>query len=160
MTSCRPFSSAYVNARPPSAAPGSLWKGHLDRAAPCVHGWTPTTQRMPPTVYREAAGKLSRLGERMLTDVRAMALDADTNLPRLEQYDAFGHRVDRLMVAKGWTDMHDVAAQEGLVATAYERQYGEHSRVLQMAMVRATHGAPDPTLSETLTTLCARKRVH
>ena len=91
---------------------------------------------MPTEVYREVAPKLSRLGDRLLTEVSVMARDAELNQPRLEQYDAFGHRVDRLIIAKGWTDMHDFAAEEGLVATAYERAYGEHSRMVQMAMVR------------------------
>ena len=93
-------------------------------------------QYLPADVFREVSPQLSRLGQRMITDVGQMAQDAETNLPRLEQYDAFGHRVDRLIVANGWRQMHDVAAEEGLVATAYERKYGEHSRLVQMAMVR------------------------
>ena len=93
-------------------------------------------QYLPADAFREVSPQLSRLGLRMITDVGQMAQDAETNLPRLEQYDAFGHRVDRLIVANGWRQMHDVAAEEGLVATAYERKYGEYSRLVQMAMVR------------------------
>ena len=37
--------------------------------------------------------------------------------------------------SKGWRCLHDVAAEEGLVATAYERRYGEFSRVYWAAKV-------------------------
>jgi len=68
--------------------------------------------------------------------------DAEANPPRLEQYDAFGHRVDRLLTPEGWRKLFEASAREGLVAIAYERAYGQHSRLYQIAKVRfACEGA-------------------
>jgi hypothetical protein len=39
----------------------------------------------------------------------------DTNLPRLQQFDGYGNRVDKLHLAEGWRDAHRTASQEGLV---------------------------------------------
>lgn len=42
-------------------------------------------------------------------------------------------RVDEITVAQGWKDLNDVAAEEGLVSIAYERNFKEHSRIYQFA---------------------------
>ena len=40
-------------------------------------------------------------------------------------------RVDEIVTTPGWNYMHDVAAEEGLVAIGYQRKTGEYSRVHQ-----------------------------
>eukprot|EP00004_Rigifila_ramosa_P001000 TRINITY_DN1099_c0_g1_i4.p1 TRINITY_DN1099_c0_g1~~TRINITY_DN1099_c0_g1_i4.p1 ORF type:complete len:515 (-),score=119.43 TRINITY_DN1099_c0_g1_i4:34-1578(-) len=62
-----------------------------------------------------------------------MARDATLHEPRLIHVDPWGKRVDRIETSKGWTDLHRVSAEEGLVAIGYERKHGEFSRVHQFA---------------------------
>ncbi|GFN92751.1 novel acyl-coa-dehydrogenase protein, partial [Plakobranchus ocellatus] len=51
----------------------------------------------------------------------------------LEQMNAWGRRVDRLVTSTAWQDMKAVAAQEGFVASGYQREFDEWSRLYQMA---------------------------
>jgi hypothetical protein len=53
------------------------------------------------------------------------------NEPSLTQWDA-GRRVDRISVAT--LEEARLAVRSGVVATAYERAHGEHSRVHQFAL--------------------------
>lgn len=57
------------------------------------------------------------------------------NEPVLTQWDAWGNRVDRIEVSPLWREAERVAADQGLVATAYERRHGVYSRVHQFALV-------------------------
>ena len=51
------------------------------------------------------------------------------------QWDAWGNRVDRIEVTPLWEEAARVAAEQGVVATAYERKHGELSRIHQFALV-------------------------
>ncbi|KAF8598094.1 acyl-CoA dehydrogenase domain-containing protein [Ceratobasidium sp. AG-I] len=55
--------------------------------------------------------------------------------PTLTQYNHFGRRVDELHTSEGWRALKQVAAKEGIVSTAYDRTYGELSRVLMFMKV-------------------------
>jgi alkylation response protein AidB-like acyl-CoA dehydrogenase len=79
-----------------------------------------------------ASGELARLQE------------ADVGLePRLVQWDAWGHRIDRIEVTPLWKRAEQVAAEKGLVATAYERRHREHARLHQFALVYLFDPATD-----------------
>jgi len=56
------------------------------------------------------------------------------NEPVLTQWDAWGNRVDRIEVSPLWREAERIAAEQGLVATAYERRHGLYSRVHQFAL--------------------------
>jgi putative acyl-CoA dehydrogenase len=86
---------------------------------------------LPGEVLREIQPSLEQLGARAAGEMLAMAADAETNIPRHMPYDAWGRRVDRIEVAEGWKALHRVAAEEGIVATAYERRQGPWSRLHQ-----------------------------
>ena len=45
--------------------------------------------------------------------------------PRLTQWDAWGNRVDRIELTPLWQQARRLAAEAGVVATAYERKHGE-----------------------------------
>ena len=87
--------------------------------------------RLPAEVLREVQPGLERLGARAAGDMLAMAADAEAHPPRHIPYDPWGRRVDRIEVTEGWKALHRVAAEEGIVATAYERAHGPWSRVHQ-----------------------------
>lgn len=41
--------------------------------------------------------------------------------------------MDELLVTEAWNKQKGIAAREGVVAIAYERKYGQYSRIYQMA---------------------------
>ena len=68
---------------------------------------------------------LIRFGERVATEIYELGLQCEREQPQLVQYDAWGNRVDQLITGAAWKRQHDIAAEEGLIATAYEGKYGE-----------------------------------
>ena len=63
--------------------------------------------------------------------------------PKLVQWDAWGHRVDTIELTPLWKEAARVAAEKGVVATAYERKHGEHSRVHQFALAYLFDGSTE-----------------
>ena len=89
---------------------------------------------LPPEVLGEVEPSLLEMGELAGGELYRMQLADRLNEPRLTQWDAWGERVDRLEVSPLWRAAERVAAERGLVATAYERRHGAHSRVQQFAL--------------------------
>ncbi len=73
------------------------------------------------------------LGLLVATELVGKADRVEANPPSLRQFDPFGRRIDELIVAQEWKDMHAVAATEGLIAIGYERRFREFSRIYQAA---------------------------
>ena len=88
---------------------------------------------LPPEIYQRIEPDLKNFGQRVITDILDMSLDAEAHEPELVMYDAWGKRIDKIITAKGWTDLHHIAASEGLVGIGYEREYDEFSRIYQFA---------------------------
>src|SRR2546430_12000736 len=82
-------------------------------------------------MHTEIEPGLRRLGERAVTDLLALAEEAEASPPHHVPYDGWGRRVDRIVTSAAWYELDRVAASEGIVATAYERAHGAHSRVDQ-----------------------------
>lgn len=110
------------------------------------------TRLIPPSQLSAIDADLNRFGERVANDILDMHDDACEHPPSLRQYDNWvsariivasshssrwrqGQRIDVIETSKGWRCLHDVAAEEGLVAIAYEREHGELSRVHWAAKV-------------------------
>ncbi|KAK3233439.1 protein kinase super protein [Cymbomonas tetramitiformis] len=74
---------------------------------------------------------LERFGWRVVTEVKDLGQRAEREPPRLESYDAWGSRIDKVVTSTAWKALHDIAAEEGLIATGYERNFGAASRVYQ-----------------------------
>src|ERR687886_655151 len=89
---------------------------------------------LPPEVLREVEPALAEMGELAGGELYRMQLEDRLNEPRLTQWDAWGERVDRIEVSPLWRAAERLAAERGLVATAYERKHGAHSRVHQLAL--------------------------
>jgi alkylation response protein AidB-like acyl-CoA dehydrogenase len=90
---------------------------------------------LPAEVAREATSHLRHLGGRAAGDLLAMAELAESQPPRHVPFDAWGRRVDRLELSPGWNALKRVAAEEGLVATGYERRHGAAARLYQHALL-------------------------
>jgi alkylation response protein AidB-like acyl-CoA dehydrogenase len=102
--------------------------------------------RLPPDVLAEIEPDLYRLGERAVTDIAALGDAAEAQPPRHVPYDASGRRVDDIVVSDAWRVLDRISAEEGIVATAYERRHGALSRVHQLAKLYLFH-APSATYS-------------
>ena len=89
--------------------------------------------RLPPDMLADIEPDLRRLGQRAVTDILALGDEAEASPPRHVPYDAWGKRVDRIETSDAWRELDRISAAEGIVATAYERAHGAHSRIDQFA---------------------------
>lgn len=65
------------------------------------------------------------MGDRLATVYLQAARNAEENPPRLEQFDSYGKRIDKLHLSQGWELQKKYAAEDGIVAQAYEKdEYG------------------------------------
>jgi hypothetical protein len=54
------------------------------------------------------------------------------NLPKLKKFNGWGKQIDQIWTCKEWKQLHDVAANEGLISIAYERKHFQFSRLHQL----------------------------
>ena len=94
---------------------------------------------LPDDVLAQVEPGLRALGARAAGEMLALADAAEAEPPRLVPYDAWGRRVDRIETSEAWRALDRIAAEEGIVATAYERAHGALSRVHQMARLHLYH---------------------
>jgi alkylation response protein AidB-like acyl-CoA dehydrogenase len=90
--------------------------------------------RLPPDVFREVRPSLDAMGELSAGRLRELAMTHRLDEPQHTPFDAWGRRVDRIEVNPAWREYARVAAEHGIVATAFERRHGEYSRLHQMAL--------------------------
>ena len=97
---------------------------------------------MPAPVLDGITPELEAFGDLGLDLYRRQAEDR-VNEPRLISFDPWGTRVDRIEMTPHWRTCERVAAERGLVATAYERKHGAFSRLHQAALIHMFHPASD-----------------
>jgi alkylation response protein AidB-like acyl-CoA dehydrogenase len=88
-----------------------------------------------PSGLRTIEPTLAKMGELAGGKLYRMQLEDRLNEPKLVQWDAWGKRVDRIEITPLWHEAKRIAAEEGVVATAYEKKSGPLSRVHQFALV-------------------------
>ncbi|MBX7166916.1 MAG: acyl-CoA dehydrogenase family protein [Pirellulales bacterium] len=88
---------------------------------------------LPADVLAEVDADVTRFGERVLHEVTPAAADAEAHPPVYVPFDPWGRRIDEIQVAPGWQRLAAISAEEGLVATGYERRHGPYSRLHQFA---------------------------
>jgi alkylation response protein AidB-like acyl-CoA dehydrogenase len=96
---------------------------------------------LPREVWRDVAPGLERLGARVVHELEPLAAAAEREPPRHVPFDPWGRRVDRIEVSSAWRALHAIAAEEGIVASAYERRHGAWSRLEQCARLYLYHPA-------------------
>lgn len=94
---------------------------------------------LPKDVYQSIENPLKDLGEKASSMMLEWADDAEKNIPRHVPFDAWGNRIDDLILAQGWKNLESLAATAGVVATAYERKFAEFSRTFQMSLLYLYH---------------------
>ena len=93
---------------------------------------------LTPHVLAEAEPGLRRLGGRAAGEMIELAREAERAPPVHVPFDAWGRRVDEIRVSPAWRALHRIAAEEGIVATAYERMH-EEARLHQFALLYLYH---------------------
>lgn len=98
---------------------------------------------LPPDVMRVVEPELSEMGELSGGYFHELDRRYRGTEPRLVQWDPWGNRIDAIEITPVWEEAARVAAEKGVVATAYERKHGELSRIHQMALVHLFDGATE-----------------
>lgn len=91
-------------------------------------------RKLPPDMLARVEGELRELGERSGGELYALQQADRPNEPRLTSWDPWGRRIDEIELTEVWKRAAQITAEHGLVATAYERKDGAHSRIHQFAL--------------------------
>jgi putative acyl-CoA dehydrogenase len=94
---------------------------------------------LPKDVFESVRPHLQHVGELAAGDWLSWSREAEANPPVHVPYDAWGNRVDEIRNSLGWKNLEAAAATEGIVACAYERKFGEFSRIYQAALLYLFH---------------------
>lgn len=95
--------------------------------------------KLPPEIMEVVEKDLKRLAKRVVNEMEPLAHEAELNEPVHIPYDPWGNRIDHIKVSAAWNRLHEIAAEEGIVATGYERKSGEYSRLHQFAKLYLYH---------------------
>ncbi|MFO0559825.1 MAG: acyl-CoA dehydrogenase family protein [Polyangiales bacterium] len=79
--------------------------------------------------------QLKSLSAVVLEELHPLQVSDRLNEPVLTPWDPWGNRIDHIEVTPLWKRAREVAAQYGLVATGYEKDFGALNRVAQFALV-------------------------
>lgn len=96
-------------------------------------------RHLPPKIFSEIEPELKKFGEKVAKEMEPLAQEAEANPPVHVPYDPWGKRIDHIRTTKAWDRLNDIAAEEGIVATGYERKSGEYSRLHQFAKLYLYH---------------------
>ena len=89
---------------------------------------------LPAEVLRDIEESLMEMGRLAGSELYEMQSADRLNEPTLTQWDAWGNRIDKIELTPLWRLAERIAAEHGLVATAYEQRHGSLSRVHQCAL--------------------------
>ena len=87
--------------------------------------------------------ELRELGELAGGELYRLQIADRLNEPVHTPWDAWGNRIDHIEVSPLWKKAERLASERGLIATAYERRNGRHSRIHQFALVHLFTPATD-----------------
>jgi putative acyl-CoA dehydrogenase len=94
---------------------------------------------IPSDMFPDIESDLIGLGTKVTQEMEALSQEAESNPPVHVPYDPWGKRIDHIKVSKAWDRLHEIAAEEGIVSTGYERKQKEFSRVFQFAKLYLYH---------------------
>lgn len=94
---------------------------------------------LPKDMLIDVEADLIRFGSKVVSEMEPLSQEAEFNPPVHVPYDPWGKRIDAIKVSRAWDRLHEIAAEEGIVATGYERNQKEYSRVYQFAKLYLYH---------------------
>ena len=89
---------------------------------------------LPPDVLSAIEPELVEMGQLAGNELYQLQLADRLNEPVLTQWDAWGNRIDHIELTPLWRKAERLAAQFGLVASAYEQKHGPYSRIHQLTL--------------------------
>ena len=98
---------------------------------------------LPAEVLKAIEKEFIELGELAGGELYRLQIADRLNEPVHTPWDAWGNRIDHIEVSPLWKSAERLAAERGLIATAYERRHGRHSRIHQFALVHLFTPATD-----------------
>jgi acyl-CoA dehydrogenase len=101
------------------------------------------TRALPGEMLKAIEREFIELGELAGGELYRLQLADRLNEPVHTPWDAWGNRIDLIEVSPLWKQAQRLAAERGLIATAYERHHGRHSRIHQFALVHLFTPATD-----------------
>uniref|UniRef100_A0A0K0FLL6 Acyl-CoA dehydrogenase n=1 Tax=Strongyloides venezuelensis TaxID=75913 RepID=A0A0K0FLL6_STRVS len=75
---------------------------------------------LPKKYYHDVSKDLKSFGDRIVNEIDQLGRQAELEPPKLEQQDAWGNRIDRLIVSPAWYKLKEIAAEEGLISIGYD----------------------------------------
>jgi acyl-CoA dehydrogenase len=90
---------------------------------------------LPNEVSRALRPEWRALGQEAAGPLASLAREAEAQPPRHVPYDAWGRRVDEVVVSPAWRELSRAAARWGLAAVPYEGRLGPHARLHQFALL-------------------------
>jgi len=111
-------------------APPALENQYTDDRILCSY----LARVLPAGMLREVEESLAEMGRLAGADLYQLQLADRLNEPVLMQWDAWGNRIDKIELTPLWRLAERIAAEHGVVATAYEQKHGSLSRVHQCAL--------------------------
>ena len=109
---------------------------------PLLGSWLVRT--LPETLLGDGLREeLRELGGLAGGELYRLQLADRLNEPVLTQWDAWGRRVDEVVVTRLWSEAEKLAARHGLVATGYDRTLGRYARLAQFLKVYLFHPSSD-----------------
>lgn len=103
--------------------------------------WDSKLKTQNPDSQKALLDHLRSCGHKAVTTWLEASREAERTKPELVQYDPWGRRIDEIRMSAAWKFLEAEAARDGLVATAYERQFGSLSRPYQMALLYLFHSS-------------------
>jgi len=98
---------------------------------------------LPAGMLKAIEREFIELGELAGGELYRLQLADRLNEPVHTPWDAWGNRIDHIEVSPLWKQAERLAAERGLIATAYERHHARHSRIHQFALVHLFTPATD-----------------
>jgi alkylation response protein AidB-like acyl-CoA dehydrogenase len=96
-----------------------------------------TLERLfPGDLLARLAPEWHEMGALAAGRLMELAREAQANPPRHVPYDAWGRRVDDVVVSPAWRELHGAAARAGLAAIPYEGGLGPLARLHQFALLQ------------------------
>jgi alkylation response protein AidB-like acyl-CoA dehydrogenase len=89
---------------------------------------------LPPNVHDAIRDELRTMGDLSANQLYQMHLDDLLEEPSFTPWSAWGERIDEIKVTAVWEEAERIAAEHGVVATAYEQAHGRWSRMHQFAL--------------------------
>ncbi|GAA5529366.1 acyl-CoA dehydrogenase family protein [Herpetosiphon gulosus] len=100
-------------------------------------------RRLPADVLAQIEPALQAMGDLAGNELYQSQLADRLNEPQLTQWDAWGERIDQIVLTPLWQRAQQIAASYGLIATAYEQTFHEYSRTCQFALAYLFHPSSD-----------------